>query len=74
VDSVDALYHFACQNLGVTVLPAHLAERGVASGALVRLLPDWKLRPLGYYAVWADKSRHENLTLLFVRFLAEARG
>jgi DNA-binding transcriptional LysR family regulator len=74
VDSVDALYHFACQNLGATVLPAHLAERGVASGALVRLLPEWKLRPLGYYAVWADKSRRENLTLLFVRFLAEARG
>jgi DNA-binding transcriptional LysR family regulator len=70
VDSIDALYHFACQNIGVTVLPAHLVDRGVTSGALVRLLPQWRLRPLGYYAVWPDKSRRENLTVLFVRFLA----
>lgn len=70
VDSIDALYHFACQNIGATVLPAHLADRGVTSGALVRLLPQWRLRPLGIYAVWPDKSRRENLTVLFVRFLA----
>ncbi len=70
VDSVDALYHFACQNVGATILPVHLVDRGTASGALVRLLPDWNLRPLGFYAVWADKSRRENLTLLLVRFLA----
>ncbi|MEP0315621.1 LysR family transcriptional regulator [Hyphomonas sp.] len=71
VDSIDALYHFACQNVGATVLPSHLAERGVASGQVVRLLPEWGLRPLGYYAVWPDKSRRESLTLLFVRFLAD---
>ena len=74
VDSVDALYHFACQNIGATVLPAHLADRGAKSGALVRLLPEWRLRPLGYYAVWPDKSRRENLTLLFVRFLADRQS
>ena len=74
VDSVDALYHFACQNIGATVLPAHLADRGAKSGGLVRLLPEWRLRPLGYYAVWPDKSRRENLTLLFVRFLADRQS
>lgn len=71
VDSIDAVYHFAVQNMGVTILPSFLAERGIASGELVGLLPDWELRPLGIYAVWADKSRRESLTLLFVRFLAE---
>ncbi|MEC5325265.1 substrate binding domain-containing protein [Aurantimonas sp. A3-2-R12] len=71
VDSVDALFHFACRNIGATIVPLHLAARGEVSGELVRLLPDWKLRPLGYYAVWPDKSRRENLTLLFVRFLAD---
>ena len=71
VDSVDALYHIAKQNLGATILPSFLAERGLASGELVRLIPDWTLRPLGIYAVWPDKSRRESLTLLFVRFLAE---
>ena len=71
VDNIDALFHFATKNMGATVLPAHLVERGMESGGLVRLLPEWKLRPLGFYAVWPDKSRRENLTLLFVRYLAE---
>lgn len=71
VDSIDAVYHFACQNMGATILPSFLAERGIAAGALVRLIPDWTLRPLGIYAVWPDKSRRESLTLLFVRYLAE---
>ena len=70
-DSIDALYHFTCQNLGATVLPEHLAARGVASGELVRLLPEWRLIPLGFYAVWPDTSRRESLTMLFVRFVAE---
>ena len=71
VDSIDALYHIATQNMGATILPSFLAERGIAEGALVRLIPDWTLRPLGIYAVWPDKSRRESLTLLFVRYLAE---
>ncbi|GAB5445200.1 LysR family transcriptional regulator [Gymnodinialimonas sp.] len=70
VDSIDAIYQFAIQNMGVTILPSFLAARGIASGELVALIPDWKLRDLGIYAVWPDKSRRESLTLLFVRFLA----
>lgn len=73
VDSIEAAFHFACENVGATVLPSFLAERGIAEGKLVRLLPDWRLSPLGIYAVWPDKSRRENLTLLFVRYLA-SRG
>ncbi|MEL6450807.1 MAG: LysR family transcriptional regulator [Pseudomonadota bacterium] len=71
VDSIEAVYHFATQNLGATVLPSHIAARGIAAGELVALLPDWHLSPLGIYAVWSDISRRESLTLMFVRFLAE---
>ncbi|MEM8581493.1 MAG: substrate binding domain-containing protein, partial [Pseudomonadota bacterium] len=71
VDSVDALYTYATQNLGVTVLPDHLAKLGINNGLLVELLPDWSLQPLGFYAVWPDKSKRESLALLFVRFLAD---
>ena len=70
-DNIEAVYHMATENLGATVVPSYLAERGATGGKLVRLLPDWTLRPLGIYAVWADKSRRESLTLQFVRFLAE---
>lgn len=71
VDSVDALYTFAVQNLGATVIPSFLAARGLQTGQLVQLLPEWRLAPLGLYAVWPDKSRRESLTLLFVRYMAE---
>lgn len=71
VDSAAAMDHFARQNIGVTVLPAYLAERGEAAGELTHLLSNWSLEPLGIYALWPDKSRRENLTLLFVRFLSE---
>ncbi|MEO0370524.1 MAG: LysR family transcriptional regulator [Pseudomonadota bacterium] len=74
VDSVDAMYTFAVQNLGVTVLPNHVAQRGIEAGLLVQLLPKWRLKPLGFYAVWPDKSRRESLALLFVRFLAKTYG
>ncbi|MEM9603455.1 MAG: LysR family transcriptional regulator [Pseudomonadota bacterium] len=71
VDSIEAVYHLSTQNVGATVLPSFLAQRGIDEGKLVRLLPEWSLAPLGIYAVWPDKSRRESLTLLFVRFLAD---
>lgn len=71
VNSADALKEFAIQGLGLTALPEHLACRGIDRGELVHVLPDWSLRPLGLHAVWPDQSRRENLTTIFVRFLAE---
>lgn len=73
VNSASALYEFATRGLGVTAIPATLANRGFSHGELVHILPEWSLRPLGLHAVWPDQSRRETLTLLFVRFLAQAR-
>lgn len=70
VNSADALYEFATRGLGVTSIPEHLACRGFERGELVHVLPEWSLKSLGLYAVWPDQSRRENLTSLFVRFLA----
>lgn len=74
VDSANALYHFALQDVGASVLPESLAKQSVASGALVRLLPEWRLGDIDLHAVWPDSSRRENLTMLFVRFLADELG
>jgi len=71
VNSAEALYELASKGLGVTAIPDHLARRGFDRGDLVHVLPDWTLQPLGLYAVWPNQSRRENLTTLFVRFLAE---
>ncbi len=70
VNSATALYEFAARGLGVTSIPENLACRGFERGELVHILPDWSLKSLGLYAVWPDQSRRENLTTLFVRFLA----
>ncbi len=69
VNSAEALYEFATRGLGVTAIPEHLACLGFERGDLVHVLPEWKLQPLGLYAVWPNQSRRENLTTLFVRFL-----
>ncbi len=69
VNSAEALYEFAARGLGVTAIPEHLACRGFDRGDLVHVLPEWKLQPLGLFAVWPSQSRRENLTTLFVRFL-----
>lgn len=71
VDSADALFGFAVRNLGLAALPAPLASRACAQGELVHVLPEWTLKPLGIHAVWPDQSRRDNLTRLFVRFLAD---
>lgn len=71
VNSAEALYEFAARGLGVTAIPEHLASRGFARGDLVHVLPSWTLEPLGLYAVWPNQSRRENLTTLFVRYLAD---
>lgn len=70
VNSAAALYEFAVRGLGVSAIPDHLAKRGYDRGELVQILPEWSLQPLGIYAIWPDKSRRENLTTLFVRFLS----
>ncbi len=70
VNSASALYEFSVRGLGVTAIPENLACRGFDRGDLVHVLPDWSLKPLGLHAVWPNQSRRENLTTLFVRFLA----
>ena len=70
-NSAEALTHLALQHLGVTILPEHLVKHHIESGELVQVLPQWQLKPIGYYALWPDTSRRENLTLLLVRFLAD---
>ncbi|KPA20729.1 HTH-type transcriptional regulator DmlR [Shimia sp. SK013] len=71
VDNVDALRHLTSQNLGATVMPRYLAEDAIKRGKYAEVIVDWKLKPLGVFAVWPDQLRRENLTVLFVRFLAD---
>ncbi|MGS2716866.1 LysR family transcriptional regulator [Eionea flava] len=71
VNSVNALRNFVTQDLGITILPENLVNEDLKSGHLVRVLPEWDVEPLECYAVWPDKSRRENLTMLLVRHLVD---
>ncbi|WP_421749030.1 LysR family transcriptional regulator [Cognatishimia sp.] len=71
VDNIESLQHLIRQNLGIAVVPKFVVEEHLTSGSLVKLIPEWRLKPLGVFAVWPDQARRENLTVLFVRFLAE---
>jgi DNA-binding transcriptional LysR family regulator len=73
VNSADSLYELAARGMGVTAIPENLACRGFERGDLVHVLPDWSLRPLGMHVIWPNQARRENLTLLFVRFLADSQ-
>ena len=72
VNAADALFEFAVRGLGVASIPENLAKRGFERGELVHILPSWTLRPLGLHATWPSHAQRENLTVMFVRFLAEA--
>lgn len=69
VDSIDALYSFACMDRGVTVMPLEFAKRGIKEQKLVQILSDWKLSSAKYYVIWPEKSRRQSLVSLFVDFL-----
>lgn len=74
VNSAEALYEFAMRGLGVTGIPDQLAFQGFERGDLIHVLPDWKLPPLDMQAFWPNNAKRENLTNLFVRFLAKAKN
>lgn len=71
VNSALAISHFVSENLGLGILPENLVKKQLAREELIHILPNWQLKPLGYYAVWPNNARRENLTLLLVRFLAK---
>lgn len=71
VNSALAISHFVSENLGLGILPENLVKKQLAQEKLIHILPNWQLKPLGYYAVWPNNARRENLTLLLVRFLAK---
>jgi len=72
VDAATALFDLSVQGVGLTELPENLARLGISRGELVHVLPQWSLRPLGIYAIWADSSHRSNLAQSFIRYLAQA--
>ena len=60
-----------CGRISCGGMPRYVAEPALETGDFVELIPEWRLKPLGVFAVWPDQSRRENLSVLFARFLAD---
>ncbi len=73
VDSITAAKSAILAGLGVQHLPLGEVEAELASGELVRVLPQWNLPLLGIYAVWPDIGPQKNLTRRLIDFLV-SRG
>lgn len=69
-NSLEAALASAIAGLGVAPAPSFMAERGIASGLLTQILPEWRLLPeKPISALWV-KDRHASPKLqVFVEFL-----
>ncbi|MEM7170548.1 MAG: LysR family transcriptional regulator [Pseudomonadota bacterium] len=69
VDDAVALYRLVRAGAGVGTLPLFLAKDDLKSGKVVHVLPDWRPKPLGIYAVWPPNAPRASLTTRFVSYL-----
>ncbi|MDA5095076.1 LysR family transcriptional regulator [Aliiroseovarius sp. KMU-50] len=71
VNSVTAAKSAVIASLGIRQLPLSEVEGELASGDLVRVLPDWSLPLLGIYAVWPDAGPQKMLTRRLIDFFLD---
>ena len=54
------------EGCGVASPPLFLAADAIASGKLVRLLPNWSVEPITVYAVWHANAPRQGLVAKFI--------
>lgn len=69
-DNGHAIVEATAAGLGLSLQPDWLAADALASGRLVRVLPDWASPPQGIWAVYPPERRHSPKVTRFVEFLA----
>jgi len=61
----------ALAGAGIAMLPTYLISRDLASGELIRLLPDCEPEPLAIQAVYLSRQHQPQLLRMMVDFLAD---
>ena len=62
---------FALSGTGPALIGSRIGERHVASGELVRLLPEWTVEPVKLYAIYSSRLNSSPRVRSFVDFLTE---
>lgn len=74
VDAIASAKSAILAGLGVQHLPLGEVEEEIASGKLVRVLPQWRLPVLGVYAVWPDIGPQKALTRRLIDFFLDQKA
>jgi DNA-binding transcriptional LysR family regulator len=61
----------ALAGAGIAMLPTYFVSADLASGELIRLLPDCEPEPLGIHAVYLSRQHQPQLLRMMVDFLAD---
>jgi DNA-binding transcriptional LysR family regulator len=61
----------ALAGAGIAMLPTYFVSEDLASGELIRLLPDCEPEPLGIHAVYLSRQHQPQLLRMMVEFLAD---
>lgn len=70
VNDAHALYRLVRAGAGLAILPEFLVNADLSTGAMVHVLPDWTVEPVGVYAVWPPNAPRDGLTARFVECLS----
>lgn len=65
-----ALYHLSKRGAGLAILPHFMTSDDIEAGTMQIVLPDWKLKPIGIYAVRPPNSPKVGLASAFIEALA----
>ncbi|MEM8788421.1 MAG: LysR family transcriptional regulator [Pseudomonadota bacterium] len=71
-NSADAVYHAALAGLGIARLSTYLVHQDIATGRLVRLLPDYIHSASSIYAIYPERRNLAPKIRAFLDFLTEA--
>ncbi|OCQ22221.1 hypothetical protein A7985_10580 [Pseudoalteromonas luteoviolacea] len=71
-NSVEGMTQLCKDGLGIATPPAYLVNDCLQSGALVELLPGWRVSPIPVFAIWPNNATKKSATMRLVAHLAKA--
>ena len=71
VDAAEAMLQLSIRGLGLATVPCWMAHPHLVAGALVEVLPKWRLESPMIYALWPATAPRRSLGQRLIEFLAE---
>ncbi|WP_185843477.1 LysR family transcriptional regulator [Pseudoalteromonas luteoviolacea] len=72
VNSVEGMTQLCIDGLGAATPPAYLVSDYLNTGALIELIPDWRVSPIPVFAIWPNNAMKKSATMRLVAHLAKA--